>query len=195
MRMLPSTNPDTPTHALLGACPLIRGEDGRSYDELHSRIRNTLRPADCMEEIWIRDIVDLVWDTFRLRRMKANLLTDATCVQVGETLTVYGLHPNGRFAAERWAAGDDDGSKHIEGLLASAGITMDVLMARGLAASMAQMEHIDRALVSVEARRSAALRELDCHRGPLARKLRRAIACEEEAVADAPGIAALPEPV
>jgi hypothetical protein len=27
-----------------------------------------------MEEMWIRDVVDLAWDSFRLRRLKANLL-------------------------------------------------------------------------------------------------------------------------
>jgi hypothetical protein len=47
-------------------------------------------------------------------------------------------------------------------------------------------------LVSAEARRSAALRELDCHRAPLAQKLRRSIAQAEHAEleVEAPRIAA-----
>jgi hypothetical protein len=59
------------TIALLGAAPLIKGENSSSYDELFNRICVTLQPRDCLEEIWIRDVVDLVWETFRLRRLKA----------------------------------------------------------------------------------------------------------------------------
>ena len=54
---------------------------------------------------------------------------------------------------------------------------------RAVAASfnLDRMQQIDRMLVSVEARRAAALRELDTHRGPLGQRLRLAIAQEEEA--------------
>ena len=54
---------------------------------------------------------------------------------------------------------------------------------RAVAASfnLNKMQQIDRMLVSVEARRAAALREIDTHRGPLAQRLRLAIAQEEEA--------------
>jgi hypothetical protein len=62
---------------MLGGSPLIRGENVRSYDELLARICATLQPRDSLEEIWIRDIVDLVWETFRLGRAKASLMTAA----------------------------------------------------------------------------------------------------------------------
>ena len=44
-----------------------------------------------------------------------------------------------------------------------------------------KLQQIDRALVSVEARRAAALRQLDTHRSPLAQKLRLAFIQEENA--------------
>ena len=47
------------TAPLLGGAPLIRGENVRSYDELLERICATLQPRDSLEEIWIREIVDL----------------------------------------------------------------------------------------------------------------------------------------
>src|SRR5216684_1522309 len=75
--------PPLATLALLGAPPLIRGENARGYDELLGRICATLQPADSLEEIWIRDVVDLVWETFRLRRMKASMMTDATHRAIG----------------------------------------------------------------------------------------------------------------
>src|SRR6202048_5555515 len=53
---------------------LILGEDAQGYDELLAQVRRALTPRDVMEEMWIRDVVDLAWDSFRLRRLKANLL-------------------------------------------------------------------------------------------------------------------------
>ncbi len=75
------------TLPLLGAPPLIKGENARSYDELLARISATLQPTDSLEEIWIRDVVDLVWETFRMRRMKASMMTDVTHREIGDTLS------------------------------------------------------------------------------------------------------------
>src|SRR5882724_9345772 len=61
--------------ALFGRPPLLEGEDTAAYDELLVRISGAVKPTDIFEEIWIRDIVDLVWEAFRLRRLKACLMT------------------------------------------------------------------------------------------------------------------------
>jgi len=53
---------------------LLLGEDAQGYEELLAQVRRALKSRDVMEEMWIRDVVDLAWDIFRLRRMKANLL-------------------------------------------------------------------------------------------------------------------------
>ena len=55
--------------------PLIAGEDAAAYDDLLARISAALEPSDILEEIWVRDVVDMVWDALRLRRLKAQLLT------------------------------------------------------------------------------------------------------------------------
>ena len=49
----PTTTASQPlaTAPLLGASPLIRGENARSYDELLERICATLQPRDSLEEI------------------------------------------------------------------------------------------------------------------------------------------------
>src|SRR5947209_4153587 len=53
---------------------LLLGEDAHGYEELLAQVRRALAPRDVMEEMWIRDLVDLAWDVFRLRRMKASLM-------------------------------------------------------------------------------------------------------------------------
>jgi hypothetical protein len=181
------------TLPLLGAPPLIKGEDAGSYDQLLARICGTLRPSDSLEEIWIRDVVDLVWETFRLRRMKASMMTDATHQEIGDTLGEE--YTGARETAQKWAAGDAGAAEEIEAALVGAGLSMDTVIARAMMYRIEQMERLDRMLVSAEARRSAALRELDYHRGPLAQKLRLAIADVEHALAvDAPRIAAEAQP-
>ena len=57
-----------------GEPTLLLGEDGRGYDELLAEVSRVLVPHDVIEDMWIRDVVDLAWDVLRLRRLKANLL-------------------------------------------------------------------------------------------------------------------------
>src|SRR5262245_29067373 len=72
-----STNPPVPAERwdLFGPPPLFDGENTESYDELLARISAAVKPADILEEIWVRDIVDLAWEALRLRKLKANLMT------------------------------------------------------------------------------------------------------------------------
>ena len=191
----PTTTASQPlvTAPLLGGSPLIRGENVRSYDELLERICATLQPRDSLEEIWIHDIVDLVWETFRLRRAKASLMTDAARRELERQLDT--IHPGAHQITIEWAAGGADAAVEVERLLASAGLSMDRIVARAMSNALHNMERLDRILVSVEGRRGPALRELDRHRAPLAQKLRCAIAQAEdtELVPDAPRLAA-PQP-
>jgi hypothetical protein len=60
--------------APFGPAPLIEGEDGAAYNELLARISTAIKPADILEDIWVRDIVDLLWEILRLRRLKASLM-------------------------------------------------------------------------------------------------------------------------
>src|SRR5215831_17869414 len=83
-RLMSSTDPKSSTTqaslperagrlALFGPPPLLEGEDAAAYDDLLVRISGAVKPTDIFEEIWIREIVDLVWGAFRLRRLKAKM--------------------------------------------------------------------------------------------------------------------------
>ena len=61
-------------HRLFGPPPLIAGERADDYNKLLDRISRDVKPTDTIEEIWVRDVVDLTWETFRLRRLKVRLL-------------------------------------------------------------------------------------------------------------------------
>jgi hypothetical protein len=178
-----STEPSAavPTTALLGGPPLMRGENEESYDELLARICRTLGPRDPMEEIWIREIVDFLWEGFRLRRLKAVMLTEEARSTIAYELSEQ--HAEAEALAGNWALGDKEAETALTSALGSAGMSMETLTASAVTGfqNVGRQQQIERMLVSFEARRSAALRELEAHRGRLPRELRLAIAKEEAA--------------
>jgi len=62
---------------LLSKRPLIPGEDPTLYDALLARVREAVRPFDIIEHIWVKDIVDLVWEMQRWRRLRAATFAQA----------------------------------------------------------------------------------------------------------------------
>jgi hypothetical protein len=90
--------------ALFGPPPLLEGEDTAAYDELLVRISGAVKPADIFEEIWVRDIVDLVWEALRLRRLKANLMTTVAHKGLREILEQLMDWDDAQDLTDAWAA-------------------------------------------------------------------------------------------
>ena len=134
--------------AMFGPPPLVTGEDPAAYQELLVRISGAVKPKDFLEEIWVRDVIDLTWDCLRMRRLKASLLTSAT----NEGRDELAMSQMARPQIKQW----------------------DAPMAQALALRIDQFERIDRMIMNTEARRNAALREVDRHRSNLAQALRQA---------------------
>jgi hypothetical protein len=160
--------------ALFGPAPLLEGEDSAAYDELLARISSTIKPADILEEMWVRDVVDLSWENFRLRRLKSNLLNANAhrgLKTVLESITSPGV---AILLPQKWAARDADAIEQVDELLASSDLTMDAVMAETLSYIIDDFERIDRMIMHTEARRNAILREVDRYRTSLGQALRRA---------------------
>jgi hypothetical protein len=143
------------------------------YNTLLVRVSATVKPADTLEEIWVRDVVDLVWDAVRLRRQKAALMTSSA----GEGLQkiLFSLDaPDPYGLPKRWAARDEAAVAEVDALLAAAGLTLDAVMAQTLRVRLTDIERIDRMTMTAEARRNAALHEIERHRANFAALLRLA---------------------
>jgi hypothetical protein len=127
-----------------GPAPLIEGEDAGAYDELLVRISAAVRPHDIFEEIWVRDIVDLVWEAFRLRRLKACVMTRGarTALAVRLSPLVGGQQADGLACS--WAARKPGASAEVEEHLATAGIGLDGIAAHGLCIELDFIERIER---------------------------------------------------
>jgi hypothetical protein len=158
-----------------GPAPLIEGEDAGAYDELLLRVSAAVRPADIFEEIWVRDIVDLVWEAFRLRRLKACMMTVGARKALAQGLAPLVGWAQADGLARGWAARKPGAIGSVEEHLVTAGIGLEGIAAQGLCLELGNVERIDRMIMAAEARRNAALREIDRHRTTLGARLREAV--------------------
>jgi hypothetical protein len=159
--------------SFVGPVRLIPGENAASYDELLARMTGALKPADAVEEVWVRDLVDVVWDVLRLRRLKASLL--AGCADEGLCSVLEVLDLRQPYQTSRsWAARDPAAAEQVEAALAGAGMSMDTVMARTLAERMDDIVCIDRMTHAAQVRRDGILREIDRYRAGFAQRLCRA---------------------
>ena len=161
-----SNNPERARRlAWLGPPPLFEGEDAAAYDELWARIAGGINPADIFEELWVRDIVDGDWKVFRLRRLQASLMTAAAYEGLQKILEpLVERYRDQADLVRAWAARDKAAIKRVDELLASAGLTMDAVMAQTLCTYLDEFDRIARMIASAEARRDAILHEVEQHR-------------------------------
>src|SRR5262249_13399814 len=66
-----------------------------------------------------------------------------------------------RNLAEAWAARERSAIKQVDKLLASAGLTMDAVMAQALSLKLDDIERIDRMIATAEGRRNAEIKVID----------------------------------
>jgi hypothetical protein len=67
----------------IAPAPLLPGEKEAEYAQVALRIVGASRPRDAIEEILIRDVIDLTWEVLRLRRVKAGILSRRSRNQKG----------------------------------------------------------------------------------------------------------------
>jgi hypothetical protein len=70
----------------IAAAPLLPGEAEADYLSVAERIIVVAQPKDAIEDFLTRDAVDLTWEIFRLRRLKAGLLRASTSSGVSNVM-------------------------------------------------------------------------------------------------------------
>jgi hypothetical protein len=169
------SEPDRAEHpTLFGPPPLFDGEDTEIYDQLVREISTAVTPADIFENIWVRDVVDLTLEVFRLRRLTANLIKANAYKGLSETLAPLVGWSQAETLAEGWAARKSDVVEEVNKTLTSAGLTTDNILAQTFSLKVNDIERIEHMIALAEARRNDTLREIDRHRQALGQKLRRA---------------------
>lgn len=154
--------------------PLIEGEDPAAYDELLARVSGAVKPSDILEEIWVHDVVDLVWEALRLHRLKTDLIAANGHEGLEQILVPLTTGLARTLSPKPGGGAIPRRSREVDKLLGSASLSMDSVMAQTLALKLDQVERIDRMIMGAEGRRNAILREVDRHRTSVAQALRQA---------------------
>jgi predicted outer membrane protein len=165
----------------IAPAPLLPGEDEAEYARLTAQFIAAAKPRDFIEEILVRDVIDLSWEILRLRHLKAGLLRVAAGAGVRSVASQVGLGGSVYDFAVKWVSGDAKTRKEFAEILKKAGLGMEDVMAEALSSKIEAFERIDRMLASAEARRNNALREIDRHRSTLGAAVRQAIDKVEDA--------------
>jgi hypothetical protein len=139
---------------LWGEPPILTSEDPKLYVKLAIQIASTVGPEDVIEWFLVKDILDLTWETLRLRRIKVGMVERGrrhfrNYVLKGLTVTGDEKALNKHFIEDRVTA-----------------VAFDV--------ALPIYERIETLLVGIEFRRMAVLREFDRRRDSFASRLRRA---------------------
>ena len=183
------------THSLLSSAQarppsVLRWEERRDFEDLLARTSATLRPADMMEEMWTRDVAELIWQIFRLRRMKDTLIDEASYRGLAEVLRPRmssvprpaGVEPDKDWAKRclsglvaRWAADPNAVAGTVQAALAKAGLRLDAVEAKTFELLIDQMERFDRMTMMIERRRNEMVREIARYRTAFSQQAQRAI--------------------
>jgi hypothetical protein len=178
VRLAPQEEPDL--QSLLGPPPVLEGEDASAYEALKIRILAAVKPEDAIEQMWVRDVLDLLWETTRLRRLKAKLMHAAAHKGLKRILRPLVDYPSLDELVQGWALRNPETVKEVNEILRQAGLGEEAIAAQTLAAELDTFEKIDRMIMQTEARRHVVLREIDRRRDVLARRLREASAGIED---------------
>ncbi len=168
-----AATPDLESDPLVGPPPLLDGDDAAAYWTLRRRLGDAVAPQDVIEEMFTRDAVDILWESLRLRRLKAKYLEAAKVDGLASLLRSLGMSPN---LARDWALNDPDAVAEVDALLAQAGFDGETITAQTFIDKLDAIDRVDRMIAQQEARRVALLREIDRRRAVLAERLRAAAA-------------------
>ena len=164
---------------LLGPPPLLPNESHADYEGLKARLRAKISPQDMLEEIWVRDILDLQWEVLRMRRIKARILSSSSPEGLESLLYRRVPYHAKDKLVEGWGRADKETIKEVGVLLKLRGLSLDDVDAHSLLKLIKPLEAIDRMISQAEARRNNALREIEKSREAAARRLRVALSDED----------------
>jgi hypothetical protein len=169
--------------ALLGPPMLLPGEDRDKWEKLNAAVIAAMEPADIIDQIWTRDIVDLESHILQLRRLWTGLLSAgqqqalANVLQPLMSKDMFGVeYAEAELLAMKYLLGRPEAVKEVTGLLEAAGMPWEAVLAKTMAFNAETFELNDRMCMRAEARRDAALREIDRRRTRFGERIRRALA-------------------
>ena len=167
--------------AILGKRPILPNESSEAYDKLTYQFRMAVDPQDFVEEILVRDAIDLTWEIQRLKDFKKQLLhseREGSLKALLLKLLGHGGYAENLY--KKWQEGDKAAIKSVNDLLYEKGLDPSAIDAFSFKAQLDNIDRYDRLIMQAEERRVAHLREVDRHRVALAAIMRDTIEAVED---------------
>jgi hypothetical protein len=153
---------------LWGPPPLLPGEDPEVYEALLGRVRNAVRPEGMIEEIYVRDLVDLSWEIRRWRRLRDEHL-EIQAYEAAKTAFASYLDKEDReMLAHCFPNDGPEARREIDKLFEFTEARIENLMPSIVVRNLENVERLDALIATTEARRNRMLKEIDRHRRTLA---------------------------
>ena len=173
------------SRVLFGPPALQPGESLAEYWRLYSLFQADIAPADVIEKIWLRDLVDLQWEVRRWRRLNNEFLSSSKYDGLDKILNSLFYTDGGGAPMEfkrNWMRRDPTAIAEVSRVLDLMGLTEDSILAQTLAVKLDVIDRIDRMTFQAERRRDLAIQQIERRREDLAARARAAVkrASEEE---------------
>jgi hypothetical protein len=170
---------------LFGSPPIIEGEKAKDYRKLLQRVFGAIEPADFIEEIWARDLADVTWSMFRLRRSLTAMLNDEVWDKVNDDASSRAekeanklLEGTEKEEMDRLLDTDSEldwdervakyprANDKFQALWSKAkfDLNFDLIQARVITQNLEEIERIEALIASAQRRIDEVIRELDRHR-------------------------------
>lgn len=169
--------------------PLLADEDPAQYEALLREFVREIGPKDVVDAIYVKDIVDLIWEAQRLRRWRRLILRQARFDAANSLIVpLIEAQSDGMYSFTRpseakhkathtvagWMQGQPESISEFKWLLQARGLTPEDVMAAAFRVALPEIERIDRMAAAADTRRDGLLREIERKRAALGQQLRAA---------------------
>ena len=165
------------TVALISRPALTITESADDYDSLVKSLQQAISPHGFIEQMYVADISAVVWEMVRLRQCKAALINIAFRAALKNLLIQFWKDPDeiapyqeAEALAFEWFT-DPKARRQVAEILNRFHLDETAIEAEAIRSVAADLELLDRMLMSLEARRNRALRSIADYRASFAEQV------------------------
>jgi len=154
-------------------------ESADDYDSLVKSLQQEISPRGFIEHMYVADMSAIVWESLRLRRCAAAIINMAFRAALKNLLVQFWKNPDepapyqeSEVLAFEWFT-DLTAKQRVAEILNKFHLDETAIEAEAIRSVAADLELLDRMLMSLEARRNRALRSIADYRASFAEKVQQ----------------------
>ena len=154
-------------------------ESADDYDSLVKSLQQEISPRGFIEHMYVADMSAIVWESLRLRRCAAAIINMAFRAALKNLLVQFWKNPDApapyqesEVLAFEWFT-DPNAKQRVAEILNKFHLDETAIEAEAIRSVAADLELIDRMLMSMEVRRNRALRSIADYRASFAEKVQQ----------------------